>query len=412
MSPRSSAYNVPIAFRLSGPLRVDLVRAALDLVVLRHESLRTAFRADEDGVPHQEVLPPDGVDVPLHDVADRDAAAKLVEDVARTPFDLAGGRPIRAAVVRVADNDHLFVVVLHHIVGDGWSLRVLVEELSTAYRALWRGEEPALPRLEVQYADYALWQRDLLTPSEMDDRLAYWERTLVDVPAVDLTDGRVRSRRPTYAAARLLVDVPADVARAVRAHAAATGTSLFPQLATAFALALRQRTGGADVAFGTMLAGRVEPGLEPLIGYFVNLVVLRCDLSDDPPTAEVSRRLGAAMLAALDHEVPFTAVVARLAPPRAAGRNPIVQVAMQLRTGGSAPAVPDLPGVTAVELDVYQGQHAFDLTLTFLDTPDRLTISVEHSTEVFDPDWAAGLADQLVRTLHALPEGTADGRTR
>ncbi|NUT49374.1 MAG: hypothetical protein HOV94_19000 [Saccharothrix sp.] len=410
MSPRSSAYHVPIAFRLTGPLAVDALRGALDMVVRRHEVLRTAFRVDGDGEPYQEVLPPGRVDVPVHEAADADAAFKVVEDLVRAPFDLAEGRPIRAAVVRPAEHEHVFVVVLHHIVADGWSLRVLTDELSSAYRALWRGEEPKLPHLDVQYADYALWQRELM--SEMDDRIGYWARVLADLPAVDLAGGRPRPRRPSYTAERLLVDVPADVTRGLRALAAARGTSLFPLLAAAFAVVLRDRTGQADVAFGTLLAGRGEPELEPLVGYFVNLVVLRCDLSDDPSTTEVARRLGAAMLAAIDHEAPFGAVVERLAPPRAAGRNPLVQVTMQLRTGTSAPAVPDLPGVDAVELDVYQGQHAFDLTLTFLDLPDRLTVSAEYSTEVFDRAGARDLVDRIVRTLHALPEGNADGRPR
>lgn len=411
MSPRSSAYHVPLAFRLTGPLRVDLLHAALDTVVRRHETLRTAFRQESDGEPYQVVLEPGAFDLPVHDLSTAaEAVEKTVADIVRTPFVLADGTPLRAAVLRTGPDEHVFVLVAHHIVSDGWSLRLMTDEISAAYRALGRGAVPEaeLPALDVQYTDYALWQRDGLAMPEQEEALAYWERALAGVPTLDLADGRSRPRRPTYAADRLLAEVDPGVAAALHEHAKATGTSLFSLLAAAFTLAVHERTARTDIAFGTMLAGRVEPELEPLVGYFVNTVVLRVDLSDAPSPHVLADRLGAAMLGAIDHEAPFGSVVERLNPPRRPGRNPIYQVTMQLRTGGSAPGVLELPGITAHEIDVYQGQHAFDLTLTFIDSTAGLTISVEYSTEVFDRVWASDLAAQLVRILQALPEGTHD----
>lgn len=412
MSPRSCAYHVPLAFRLAGPVDVGLLRAALDVVTRRHEALRTAFRQDTEGTPYQIVLPWTPTDLPVYHATDDEAVATIVNDAARAPFDLAEGRPIRAVLIRLDRHDHVFVVVTHHIVSDGWSMRLLTQEISTAYRAMAGGEQPdaALPRLEVQYADYALWQREWWSGPELDSRLAYWQRTAEGLRGVDLTDGRARPRRPTYAADRLIVEVPRWVTDPLRAHTAATGASFFALLATAFTLLLRERTGEPDIAFGTMLAGRTEPELEHLVGYFVNLVMLRCDLRDDPTPAVVAKRLGTAMLAAIDHEAPFPAVVERLAPRRVAGRNPLFQITMQLRTGGSAPAPLRLPGVTVTEVDVYPGQHAFDLTVSFLDTPPALRISVEYTTEAFDRLWAADFADQLIRILHALSKGTSDDR--
>ncbi|MEV7327292.1 condensation domain-containing protein [Micromonospora sp. NPDC093244] len=414
--PSSSAYNVPVAYRLTGPLRIDLLRTALEVIVRRQEALRTVFPEDESEEPFQQVLPVDELYLSHHDLTGADAqeVREAVDDLARKPFDLLVDRPLRAAVFRLGDEDHVVVFVMHHIVSDGWSLRILLNELSMAYQALWRGADPlaVLPRLPVRYTDYAWWQREWPHPAELDARLAYWEGALAGAPTLDLANGRPRSPRPSFAADRLIVPVPASAADNARPRAAAAGTSLFALLAAAFAMVLRRRTGESDVAFGTMLVGRVEPEFEPLIGYFVNLVVLRCAVSDDAAVEAVARSLGPTMLAAIDHEVPFSSLVKRLAPRRTSGRNPIVQVAMQLRTGGSAPATLDLPGVSPVELDVYQGEHTFDLICTFLDTTSGLAISLEYPTEVFDHCWATEFADDLIELLNR-PEGDAtDGGPR
>lgn len=400
--PGTAAYHVPLAFRLRGPLRTDLLDAALTLVVRRQEVLRTAFRED-DGEPYQLVLPPAGAEVPLCEVADGAELAEALRREAREPFDLAGGRPFRLRLFRLGPEEHVLSLVMHHIATDGWSLRLLTDELSAGYAALLAGEDPeaALPELPVPYRRYAQWQRECFQGPELEQLLGHWEKELRGIPAVDLAAGRERPRRPSFAADRLVVRLDPELHRALTDLARAARVSLFSWLGAAFSLALTERTGRPDTAFATLFAGRGEPELEPLIGYFVNMVVLRADLADDPAFCELAARLNAANLRAIDHEVPFGSVVRHLAPARRPGRNPLAQVTLQLRTGGSAPGRPELPGVDCEDVDLYPGQHAFDATVTFIEDGPDFLLSIEYSTEVFDAPWAAGLADQLRALLRA-----------
>ncbi|MFD7449828.1 condensation domain-containing protein [Kitasatospora sp. NPDC059827] len=403
--PGTAAYHVPLAFRLRGPLRPELLRAALTLVVRRQEVLRTAFRAD-DGDPYQLVLPPGEAELPLCEVADGAELADALHREAREPFDLAAGRPFRLRLFRLGPEEHVLSLVMHHIATDGWSLRVLTDELSAGYAALLAGKDPegVLPELPVPYRRYARWQRECFQGPELEELLGHWEAALRDLPAVDLAAGRSRPRRPSFAADRLVVRLDPELHRALTERARAARLSLFPLLGAAFSLALTERTGRPDTAFATLFAGRGEPELEPLIGYFVNMVVLRADLADDPTVEQLATRLNAATLAAIDHEVPFGAVVRRLAPARRPGRNPLAQVTLQLRTGGSAPGRPELPGVSCEDVDLYPGRHAFDATVTFIEDGPDFLLSIEYSTEAFDPAWAAGLAEQLPALLRAALE--------
>ncbi|MBD0695410.1 condensation domain-containing protein [Streptomyces sp. CBMA123] len=405
LAPGTAAYHVPLAFRLRGPMRTDLLRAALTVVVRRQEVLRTAFRED-DGEPYQQVLPPGEAELPLYEVADGDELAAALHREAREPFDLAAGRPFRLRLFRLGPEEHVLSLVMHHIATDGWSLRVLTDELSAGYAALLAGTDPeaALPELPVPYRRYARWQRDCFQGPELEELLGHWAEALRDAPTVDLADGRPRPRRPSFAADRLVVRLDPGLRRALTELARAARVSLFSWLGAAFSLALTERTGRPDTAFATLLAGRGEPELEPLIGYFVNMVVLRTDLADDPAFCELAARLNAANLRAIDHEVPFATVVRRLAPARSPGRNPLARVTLQLRTGGSSPGRPELPGVACEDVDLYPGQHAFDATVTFIEDGPDFLLSIEYSTEAFDAPWAAGLADQLRGLLRAAVE--------
>ncbi|MEU4116660.1 condensation domain-containing protein [Kitasatospora sp. NPDC028055] len=398
--PGTAAYHVPLAFRLRGPLRPELLRAALTLVARRQEVLRTAFRAD-DGDPYQLVLPPGEAELPLCDTADGAELAAELHREARVPFDLAAGRPFRLRLFRLGPEEHVLSLVMHHIATDGWSLRVLLHELSAGYTALLAGQDPeaVLPELPVPYRRYAQWQREYYQGPELEEMLDHWEKELRDLPAVDLAAGRPRPRRPTFAADRLVVRLDPALHRALTDLARAARGSLFSLLGAAFALALTERTGRPDTAFATLLAGRGEPELEPLIGYFVNMVVLRADLTDDPAFCELAARLNVSSVRSIDYEVPFGSVVRRLAPARRPGRNPLAQVTLQLRTGGSAPGRPELPGVVSEDVDLYPGQHAFDATVTFIEDGPDFLLSIEYSTEAFDAPWAAGLADQLQELL-------------
>jgi hypothetical protein len=404
--PGTSVYNVPLAYRINGDLDVSALREALSAVVRRHEVLRTAFTAVR-GTPAQVVLP--AGNVPLV-VVDRSApgegwtaALGVLGEHARTSLDIAAGQVISAKLVRVDHRDWLLGLVLHHIVTDGWSNRLLAEELTVAYQALLSGRPPdhELPALPVQFGDYAVWQREWLTDDVLADHYRFWETELAGLIPVRLPGQVVRKGRPAFVADRLVVSLGGELRTQVAAAARRARVSPFAHLAAAFCVTLSGQIGQTDLSFGTMLAGRTEPELELVIGYFVNMVVLRADLGADPCFAEIARTLNDRIRGAIDHEIPFSALVHRLAPTRVPGRNPLFEMTVQLLSGRAAPVTPGLPGAVVTPVEVYQGQHPFDLTVTFVYLDADLELHLEYSREVFDEGGIRDFADRLVSALRA-----------
>ncbi|MEO3746496.1 condensation domain-containing protein, partial [Plantactinospora sp. B5E13] len=309
LSPGGSSYNVPRVYRLRGAVDLAALRAALTVVVRRHEVLRTVYRAT-DGVPHQVVLPA-GVELPVTDLADLPAAQaaeramREAAEEARRPFDLAAGPLFRARVVRLAEAEYLLCLTMHHICTDGWSLGVIAEELSEAYAALAAGREPALPELPVQFGDFAVWQREWLRGDALERRLGYWQERLAGVPALELPADRPRPPVPSFSAEAFTDRRDARFCARLRAFAQEHGVSLFVVLAAAVKVVLSRYSGQDDVAVGATVLGRDEPELERLVGYFTNLVVLRTDLSGDPSFVELLGRVRDVTLGAYDNEVPF-----------------------------------------------------------------------------------------------------------
>ncbi|MFG3044995.1 amino acid adenylation domain-containing protein [Streptomyces sp. NPDC048241] len=414
-------YNVPLVLDLEGPLDTDALRGALADVVVRHESLRTVF-AEEDGVARQVVLaaahaadlvplaveePPAGADA---EVWAEEAVARL----AGAPFDLAGGVAFRAGLLRLAADRHILVLVPHHVVADGWSLAPLSRDVGAAYRARLAGDDtPDWPALRVQYADYALWQRELLGEDDDPDslagrQLAYWRQALHGAPdLLELPLDRPRPAVPSHRGGAVPFELPADAHTALVQLARAAGCTPFMVLQAALAVTLRGHGAGEDIPLGTAVAGRADEALDDLVGFFVNTLVLRTDLSGDPTFRELLGRVKEFDLAAFSHgDIPFERLVEAVNPERSGDHHPLFQTMLVLQNQERAGI--DLPGITSRDRSGHTGISKFDLTFSLTEhaaSADRTEPAqgiggyLEYATDLFDEATARALCDRFARVL-------------
>ncbi|MFD5826748.1 amino acid adenylation domain-containing protein [Lentzea sp. NPDC060358] len=391
-----STYHVPIARRLRGPVDTAALRAAFGDVVARHEVLRTLF-PDHDGVPEQVVLPPVGSPLDVVPCTETELDPLLYAESAR-PFDLASDLPLRATLFRLSEEDHVLLVVLHHIVTDGWSWGPLLRDLGAAYDARCAGEEPGLPPLDVQYADYALWQRDLDTTAQVE----HWRTALAGLPEeIALPADRPRPETPSHRGEQLPVSLDAEAHRRLAAIARDCDATLFMVVQAALALMLSKLGAGTDIPLGTAVAGRADEALDDLVGFFVNTLVLRTDLSGDPLFRELLGRVRETDLAAYDHQdVPFDQVVEELNPARSPARHPLFQVFVTVQP--AAPAA-ELSGVDGEPVDVAVTAAKFDLALMLTETADAdgrpagITGTLEYAADLFDRATARALIARFER---------------
>ncbi|HEX5495961.1 MAG TPA: amino acid adenylation domain-containing protein, partial [Mycobacteriales bacterium] len=400
--PGLSAYNVPLSLRLVGPLDAGQVRSALSAVVARHEALRTTV-AVRDGVPVGVVAPAGEVELPVVEVPVGADVNVLADTETARRFDLHRGPLLRARLFRVDPVDHLLTVTVHHIVSDGWSTAALLAELAELLGAAIQGRAPELAELPVQYGDYATWQRARLTGDTLAGHLDFWQATLAGAPTLELPGDRPRPAEPTYRGDVVHRALPAALLDGLRELSRSAGVSLFMTLLAAFDTLLTRYTGQYDVVVGTPVAGRDRPELEPLIGLFTNMVVLRTDLSGDPTFGEVLARVRDTTLDAYEHQdVPFEQVVARLAPRREAGRNPLFQVMFGLLPGQVGGARVGVPGLDARIGTPAQGTSRFDLTVNVSESPGELSVAAEYASDLFDRDRVERMLDHLERLLAAV----------
>jgi amino acid adenylation domain-containing protein len=407
LDPGSAVYNVPVAWRLGGSLDEAALERALGEIVRRHESLRTVFR-EVDGAPVQVIAPFGGFALPMEDLsglseADREAAlGRLAAEEALQPFDLAAGPLIRAALLRLGAEDHVLLLSMHHIVSDGWSTGVLLREISTLYEAYREGRESPLPELAVQYADYAVWQREQLEGEALEQQLAYWRERLAGAPELlELPTDHPRPAMQTYRGETVPVELSIELLERLHALGRSEGATLYMTLLGAFQVLLSKYAGSEDVVVGSPIAGRTRGEVEELIGFFVNTLVLRSDLSGDPSFREVLRRVREATLGAYEHqEVPFEKLVAELQPERSLSHSPLFQVMFTLQNaGGGGGALPGLEvnGVGAV-LEIAK----FDLSLSLVATPEGLLGGLNYNTDLFERGTIERMLAHLERVLEQV----------
>jgi amino acid adenylation domain-containing protein len=361
-APLSAAYHIPHALRLHGDLETAALRLALQEIVRRHEALRTVFTAVE-GQPRQRVLPSRPVPLPLADLAALGEAAREaelgrhLERQFETPFDLARGPLLRQLLVRLDERHHVLSLVLHHIVADGWSVGLFAAELAALYGALRQPDlppAPVLPELPVQYADFAVWQRTWLSGDVLENQLGYWQERLQGLAGVQLPADRRRPPAQSFRGGSLAVELPVEVAAAAAGLARREDCTLFMVLLAAFLVLLQRYTDQDDLVVGAPVANRTEAEIEPLIGFFVNMLPLRANLAGEPSFARLLAQVRALALDAFDHQhVPLAMLVERLRPVRDPSRQPLFQITF---------AVDDLPGGDITLPDLTLGEVRSDLS--------------------------------------------------
>ena len=409
LQPGNPAFDIPAALRLLGETSPALLEAILGAVVRRHEALRTSF-GERDGQPVQIIAPPGRWSLPLIDLGDLPEGARqaemqrLADREAAHSFALERGPLLRATLVRLAAAEHGLLLVMHHIVSDGWSMGVLVREITALYAAALAGRPSPLPELAIQYADFAVWQRRWLAGSELDRQLSFWRQELAGVPeSLDLTTDRPRPAVPTYRGARELFILGADLARELPRFARRHDATLFMVFLAAFQALLGRLSGQQDLAVGSPIANRTRAEIEPLIGFFVNTLVLRGDLTGDPSFAALLARVRQTTLDAYAHQdLPFELLVGELRPERHLSANPLFQVmcAMQNTPDESL----DLPGLSFAPLELAITTAQFDLELNVAQAEGSLAAVLSYSAELFDAPTArrfAGYLETLLREVLA-----------
>ena len=408
----SPTYNIPLAVRLTGSLDATALEAALGDVVERHESLRTIF-PDTLGVPRQQILEASAARPRLAiETVTEATLAGAVAAAAQRGFDLAGEPPLRAQVFALSDSEHVLLLLLHHIAGDGWSLAPLWRDLAAAYAARCHGKAAELPGLPVQYADYTLWQHRLLgreddAGSVIAQQLAFWSERLKELPdQIELPTDRPRPLVASYHGASVELQIGADLHCALLALARDTQASLFMVLQAGLAALLTRLGAGTDIPIGSPIAGRTDSALDDLVGFFVNTLVLRTDTSGNPSLRELIARVRSSNLAAYGHQdLPFERLVEVVNPARSLARHPLFQVMLVLQN--NAPVSLDLPGLSVSSEPIAIASAKFDLSVSLDEarspdgTPLGISGSIEYATDLFDRPSIEALGSRLVRLLEA-----------
>ncbi|HVV73605.1 MAG TPA: condensation domain-containing protein, partial [Verrucomicrobiae bacterium] len=384
----SEAYHIPLSVRLKGALDEGALVRALDSLVMRHEALRTTFYTI-DGEVYQKIGPEDvGFELGRVDLSrGQDAEARLsleVREEASAPFDLEQGPLIRGRLIRLGDDEHVLLVTMHHIVSDGWSMGILTRELSALYQAYSRGEGNPLAPLLIQYADYAAWQRQWLSDEVLEKQSAYWQRSLSDAPAaIELPTDRRRPTQQDFTGAMVSLQLDEGLTAGLKALSQRYGLTLFMTILAGWALVLSRLSNQEDVVIGTPSANRGRLEIEGLIGFFVNTLALRIDLSAKPTVKELLERVKAVALQAQAHQdLPFEQVVDLVKPVRSLSHTPVFQVmfAWQNNEGGAL----ELAGLKLDKVRGGQAAAQFDLSLNLGESRGRIVGGLNYATALFD----------------------------
>ncbi|MEP6743434.1 MAG: amino acid adenylation domain-containing protein, partial [bacterium] len=407
LEPGSAAYNIPRALRLRGRLDTRALQQSLDAIIARHEVMRTRF-LNVDGEPVLSI--DDRVTLTVQEVdlgqlspsEQEERSRSLAAEEARRPFDLTCAPLLRASLLRFADEDHVLLVTMHHIISDGWSVGVFFRELSSLYNSFTGTSKSSLPDLAVQYADFAAWQRSSLAGVKFQEQLGYWRDQLGDAPAlINLPSDRPRPPVRSFLGARYPFTISQEIAHKLKEAARSERATLFMTLLTGFQLLLACVTGDEDIVVGSPTAGRSHLETEGLIGYFVNTILLRSRFSDDPDFREALRRARRISLEAFtNHDIPFENLVEELQPERTLSHNPLFQVWFVLQN--TQTECDPLRGITIESLDIESSTTRHDLQLTLWETNEAIEGAFTYSTDLFNAETVAQFERQFQTLLQKV----------
>jgi amino acid adenylation domain-containing protein len=387
--PMSPLYTMFRVVRMTGSLNIESLHKSLDVIVARHEVLRTTFAA-VDGNPMQQTREDVAVPLPLIDLAAKPESERqaemqrCIDEEAERPFDLASDLMLRVSLLRLREDEHVLLLTMHHIASDGWSMGIFFRELSLLYEAFCAGKPSPLPELPIQYADFALWQKNWLQGDVLKSQLGYWKKQLASAPArLELSAGRRRPAVQTFRGASYSFTLPSTLTQGIQSLSRGERGTLFITLLAAFATLLHRHMGGHDIVVGSPIAGRNRYEIEELIGFFVNTLVLRTDLSGNPTFRELLGRVRDVALDAYAHQdLPFEKLVEELQPERNLSHHPLFQVMFVLQN--TRTPFLSLRGLTVSELKVERGTAKFDLSLSMVEKAGELTGAFEYNTDLFD----------------------------
>ncbi|HYO99006.1 MAG TPA: condensation domain-containing protein, partial [Pyrinomonadaceae bacterium] len=409
LEPDTPAYNVPAAVRLVGQLNVKALEQSFNEIIRRHESLRTTFAADHTG-PVQVIAPEQKLSLAALDISglperERELeAGRIAADEARLPFNLSTGPVLRVRLLRLGEAEHILLLTMHHIVSDGWSVGVLVSEVGALYDAYAAGKPSPLADLKIQYADFAVWQRQWLKDEILDVQLSYWKQQLAGAPpSLNLPTDHPRPDIQNFRGATQVFVIPATVTEALRALSRREGVTLYMTLMAAFQTLMYRYTAQTDIVVGSNIANRNRVETETTIGFFSNMLVLRTDLSGDPSFQELLVRVRETALGAYAHQdVPFEKLVEVLQPPREPGRQPMFQTVFSLQNA-PMPAL-ELAGLSLSLIEVNSGTAKYDLVMNMWDEEQELTGSLEYNTDLFE----APTISRMIKHFQSVLSNIAD----
>jgi len=401
LEPGSPLYNVNSAVRLQGVMDVAALERSFELMVRRHEALRTTFQL-QDGKPVQVIKPRLDLVIERCEVAE-DSLRSVLEQEALKPFDLANGPLLRVKLLRLGAEDHVLSLTMHHIISDGWSMGVLIGELVSLYEAFSKGDEPRLSELPIQYADFARWQHEWLTGAVLEKQLAYWQKQLDDVTTLQLPTDRPRPSIRSHHGSRQSFSLPREISESLMKLARNENVTLFTLLLAAWQTLLSRYTEQTDIVVGSPIANRNRLETESLIGFFVNTLVLRTDLSGNPTFRELLARVRSVVLDAQEHQdVPFEKIVEELQLERSLSHTPLFQVVFALHTAPAEDAA--LASVKLAILDVERRTAKFDLMFELFERNGKIAGSLEYSTDLFDDTTITRLLGHYQQLLTAIVE--------
>jgi hypothetical protein len=408
LEPGSAVYNVPGALRLRGPLKVAALEQSLNEIIRRHEILRTTFSSAE-GKPVQTISASLNLSLPLVDLTDspskelEDNARRLARDAARQPFDLAQGPLLRATLLRLGEEDHVLLLNMHHIIFDTWSMGLFYRELSVLYEAFLNAESSPLSDLPIQYADFAVWQREVLDGEVFEKQFSYWKKQLKNVSILQLPTDRVRPAVQSFRGKRQSVELSKELTQGLKALSCKEGATLLMTLLAAFQTLLHRYTGQDDIVVGSPIAGRTRAEFQGLIGVFVNAVVLRTNLSGNPTFHEVLARVREMVLGAYAHQdLPFEKLVEKLQPERSLSRSPLFQAMFVLQNAPDEPVKFKRLNVSPVSIDSETAE--FDLLMYMSESGQGIKASLEYNTDLFD----AATIERMLSHFQVLLKGIVD----